>query len=129
MCHARRTLGRSLVVSRKGVSLRPPTLFNRAVGKARTAGVVLNLTVEHMEVAVAADPLSRVFAALADPTRRDMVARLAVADATVKELAPALGRDPPGRLQALKVLEDAALVSRRWEAQRVPSTSKPRSST
>ncbi|HEX6930944.1 MAG TPA: helix-turn-helix domain-containing protein, partial [Streptosporangiaceae bacterium] len=36
---------------------------------------------------MAADPLSRVFAALADPTRRDMVARLAVADATVSELA------------------------------------------
>jgi DNA-binding transcriptional ArsR family regulator len=36
---------------------------------------------------MAADPLSRVFAALADPTRRDMVARLAVADATVGELA------------------------------------------
>ena len=36
---------------------------------------------------MAADPLSRVFAALADPTRRDMVARLAVGDATVGELA------------------------------------------
>ena len=36
---------------------------------------------------MAADPLSRVFSALADPTRRDMVARLAVGDATVNELA------------------------------------------
>jgi DNA-binding transcriptional ArsR family regulator len=36
---------------------------------------------------VAADPLSRAFSALADPTRRDMVARLAFADATVNELA------------------------------------------
>jgi DNA-binding transcriptional ArsR family regulator len=36
---------------------------------------------------MAADPLSRVFSALADPTRRDIVARLAVGDATVNELA------------------------------------------
>ena len=36
---------------------------------------------------MAADPLSRVFAALADPIRRDLVARLAVGDATVSQLA------------------------------------------
>ena len=67
-----------------------------------------------------ADPLSRVFAALADPTRRDMVARLAAGDATVNELAEPY----PVTLQAvskhLKVLEDAGLVSRSREAQRRP---------
>ena len=67
-----------------------------------------------------ADQLSRVFAALADPTRRDMVARLTVADATVNELA-----DPyPVSLQAvskhLKVLEDAGLVTRTRQAQTRP---------
>ena len=44
---------------------------------------MFNRTVEDKEDIVAADPLSRVFSALADPIRRDMVARLAVADATV----------------------------------------------
>ncbi len=69
---------------------------------------------------MSADPLSRVFAALADPTRRDMVARLAVADATVGELA----QPYPVTLQAvskhLKVLQDAGLVSRSQQAQRRP---------
>src|SRR4051812_32440962 len=67
-----------------------------------------------------ADPLSRVFAALADPIRRDMVARLATADSTVNELAEPY----PVSLQAvskhLKVLEEAGLVSRSREAQRRP---------
>jgi len=66
------------------------------------------------------DELSKVFAALADPTRRDLVARLAVDDATVGELAEPY----PISLQAvskhLKVLQDAGLVSRSREAQRRP---------
>ena len=49
---------------------------------------------------MAADALSRVFSALADPTRRDMVARLAVADATVNELAEPYDVTAPGRVQA-----------------------------
>jgi len=69
---------------------------------------------------MAADPLSQVFSALADPIRRDMIARLAVADATVNELAEPY----PVTLQAvskhLKVLQDAGLVSRSREAQRRP---------
>jgi DNA-binding transcriptional ArsR family regulator len=67
-----------------------------------------------------AEQLNRVFAALADPTRRDMVARLTDGDATVNELA-----DPyPVSLQAvskhIKVLEDAGLVTRSRDAQRRP---------
>lgn len=67
-----------------------------------------------------ADRLNRVFAALADPTRRDIVARLTGGDATVNELA-----DPyPVSLQAvskhIKVLEDAGLVTRSRDAQRRP---------
>jgi len=66
------------------------------------------------------DPLSKVFAALSDPIRRDMVARLTVADATVGELA----KPYPVSLQAvskhLKVLEDAGLVTRGRTAQTRP---------
>jgi DNA-binding transcriptional ArsR family regulator len=69
---------------------------------------------------VAADPLSRVFSALADPTRRDMVSRLAVADATVNELAEPYDVTLQAVSKHLKVLEDAGLVSRSREAQRRP---------
>ena len=66
------------------------------------------------------DQLSQVFAALADPTRRDLVARLAAGDATVGELAAPY----PISLQAvskhLKVLEQAGLVSKGRDAQRRP---------
>ncbi|RBY78289.1 ArsR family transcriptional regulator [Geodermatophilus sp. TF02-6] len=69
---------------------------------------------------MAADPLSRVFAALADPTRRDMVARLAVADATVGELARPYDVSVQAVSKHLRVLEDAGLVSRGRDAQRRP---------
>ena len=69
---------------------------------------------------MAADPLSQVLSALADPTRRDMVARLAVADATVIELAQPYDVSLQAVSKHLKVLEEAGLVSRRREAQRRP---------
>jgi DNA-binding transcriptional ArsR family regulator len=69
---------------------------------------------------VAADPLSRVFSALADPTRRDMVARLTVADATVNELAEPYDITVQAVSKHLKVLEDAGLVTRGRDAQRRP---------
>ena len=69
---------------------------------------------------MAADPLSRVFSALADPTRRDMVARLAVGDATVNELAEPYDVTVQAVSKHLRVLEDAGLVSRTREAQRRP---------
>src|SRR3982751_242633 len=80
----------------------------------------LNRKVEHEEDEVAADPLSRVFSALADPTRRDIVARLAVGDATVNELAAPYDVTVQAVSKHLKVLEDAGLVSRSREAQRRP---------
>lgn len=67
-----------------------------------------------------ADELSKVFAALADPTRRDMIARLTVADATVNELAEPYDVSLQAVSKHLKVLEDAGLVSRSREAQRRP---------
>ena len=67
-----------------------------------------------------ADPLSRAFSALADPTRRDMVARLALADATLTELATSYDVSVQAVSKHLRVLEDAGLVSRRREAQTRP---------
>ena len=69
---------------------------------------------------MSADPLSRVFAALADPTRRDIAARLAVADATVNELAEPYDVSLQAVSKHLKVLENAGLVSRGRDAQRRP---------
>jgi DNA-binding transcriptional ArsR family regulator len=69
---------------------------------------------------VAVDPLSRVFAALADPTRRDIVARLAAGDATVGELAEPYAVTLQAVSKHLRVLEDAGLVTRSRDAQRRP---------
>jgi DNA-binding transcriptional ArsR family regulator len=66
------------------------------------------------------DQLSRVFAALADPTRRDLVARLAVSDATVGQLAAPYAMSIQAVSKHLKVLEDCGLVTQRREAQRRP---------
>ena len=66
------------------------------------------------------DELSRVFAALADPTRRDIVSRLAVGDATVNELAAPYDVSVQAVSKHLKVLEEAGLVSRTRDAQRRP---------
>ncbi|AZG45253.1 ArsR/SmtB family transcription factor [Gordonia insulae] len=66
------------------------------------------------------DELSKVFAALADPTRRDMVARLAVSDATVGQLAEPYEVSLQAVSKHLKVLEDAGLVTRTREAQTRP---------
>ena len=68
-----------------------------------------------------ADQLSRVFQALADPTRRDMVARLAAdGDASVGELAAPYDVSVQAVSKHVKVLEEAGLVSRSRDAQRRP---------
>ena len=67
-----------------------------------------------------ADQLTKVFAALADPTRRDIVARLSIADATVNELAEPYEVSVQAVSKHLKVLEDSGLVTRTREAQRRP---------
>lgn len=66
------------------------------------------------------DQLSRVFAALADPTRRDMVARLAVGDATVSELAAPYDVSVQAVSKHIKVLTEAGLVTQTRDAQRRP---------
>lgn len=65
-----------------------------------------------------ADPLTKVFAALADPTRRDIVRRLATADATVGEIAEPYDVSVQAISKHLRVLEDAGLVTKTAQAQR-----------
>lgn len=69
---------------------------------------------------MAEDRLNRVFSALADPTRRDIIARLAVGDATVNELAAPYHVSVQAISKQIKVLEEAGLVSRSRDAQRRP---------
>jgi DNA-binding transcriptional ArsR family regulator len=69
---------------------------------------------------VADDQLSRVFAALADPMRRDIVARLAVGDTTVGSLAEPYDVSIQAVSKHIKVLTDAGLVSQTKDAQRRP---------
>ena len=67
------------------------------------------------------DHLSATFAALADPTRRAILARLARGDASVKQLAEPFEMSLPGVSKHLKVLERAGLIARGREAQWRPA--------
>lgn len=66
------------------------------------------------------DPLDATFAALADPTRRAILARLAAGDASVTELAAPFAMSQPAISKHLKVLERAGLIARGVDAQRRP---------
>lgn len=63
------------------------------------------------------DSLSTTFAALADPTRRAILARLALGEASVKELAEPFKISPPAVTKHLKVLQRAGLISQGRQAQ------------
>jgi DNA-binding transcriptional ArsR family regulator len=67
-----------------------------------------------------ASHLDATFAALADPTRRAILARLAQGDASVTELAEPFAMSQPAISKHLKVLEGAGLISRGRDAQRRP---------
>src|SRR3954464_6928675 len=67
-----------------------------------------------------AQQLDATFAALADPTRRAILARLAGGEATVMELAEPFAMSQPAISKHLKVLERAGLITRGREAQRRP---------
>ena len=71
-------------------------------------------------MAEATDRLSMIFAALADPTRRAILDRLAEGEASVMELAEPFDISLPAISRHLKVLEEAGLVTRRVEAQYRP---------
>jgi len=70
---------------------------------------------------VATDHLSATFAAIADPTRRAILARLAAGEATVTELAKPFDMTLPAVSKHLKVLENAGLISRGRDAQWRPA--------
>jgi DNA-binding transcriptional ArsR family regulator len=71
------------------------------------------------------DILSTAFAALADPTRRAIIARLAQGEASVNELAAPFEMSLPAVSKHLKVLEKAGLISRGKEAQWRPAKLEP----
>jgi DNA-binding transcriptional ArsR family regulator len=71
------------------------------------------------------DRLSATFGALADPTRRAILARLAAGEATVGELAEPFAMSLPAISKHLKVLERAGLIARGRDAQRRPCRLKP----
>src|SRR6266403_2579016 len=75
-----------------------------------------------MAIDTHADPLSLAFAALADPTRRAILARLASGDADVSELMKPFALSQPTISKHLNVLERAGLVTRGRDAQRRPRT-------
>jgi DNA-binding transcriptional ArsR family regulator len=70
----------------------------------RSHRVILNLVVQYQE-------LDRTFSALADPTRRDILERLAAGPASVTELAEPYGISLPGVLKHIRILERADLVA------------------
>src|SRR5690349_7241125 len=71
------------------------------------------------------EELNATFAALADGTRRAIVARLAVGDASVLELAQPFAMSQPAISKHLKVLERAGLITRSRDAQRRPCRLQP----
>jgi|SRR5262249_20750718 len=75
-----------------------------------------------MAIDNASEALSATFAALADPTRRAILARLAAGDADVSELMKPFSLSQPTISKHLKVLENAGLVTRQVDAQRRPRT-------
>ena len=70
--------------------------------------------------AISAGRLDRSFAALADPTRRAILARLASGEATVSQLTAPFELSQPTISKHLRVLEDAGLIERGRDAQRRP---------
>jgi DNA-binding transcriptional ArsR family regulator len=78
-----------------------------------------------MQTHPTADPLSATFAALADPTRRAILARLADGDATVSEIARPFDMSLPGVSKHLKVLRDAGLIVQGRDAQWRPCHLEP----
>src|ERR1700722_12748468 len=75
---------------------------------------------------MATDPLSLTFSALADPTRRAILARLTLGETSVQELAEPFDMSLPAVSKHLKVLERAGLIARGREAQWRPARIEPR---
>jgi DNA-binding transcriptional ArsR family regulator len=82
---------------------------------------LINCLVKYTMTTTPHDPLSLIFAALADPTRRAILARLAQGEASVTELAAPFDLSLPAISKHLKVLERAGLIERSREAQWRPA--------
>ena len=93
----------------------------RPVWKGRIGKLTFTVKLYNVLVMVATDQLSRSFAALADPTRRAILARLAAGEAGVVELAKASRLTQPAITKHLKVLERAGLIDRIRDGQRRPA--------
>lgn len=76
-------------------------------------------------IQTSSDPLSATFSALADPTRRAILARLASGETSVTQLAAPFEMSMPAISKHLKVLERAGLIARGREAQRRPCRLEP----
>jgi DNA-binding transcriptional ArsR family regulator len=110
MIEPTRLAGRSVVPGRAGERRRIPIAFSIAIWQY--SSMAINAT----------DSLSLTFQALADPTRRSILARLASGGANVSELMKPFALSQPTISKHLKVLERAGLVARGRDAQRRPRT-------
>jgi DNA-binding transcriptional ArsR family regulator len=86
---------------------------------------LINRRVNHVPAIVPQDPLSTTFAALADPTRRAILARLALGESSVTELSKPFDISAPAISKHLKVLERAGLITRGRAAQWRPCRIEP----
>jgi len=89
--------------------------------RAETFRLTFTIWLYNLSVMVANDQLSRSFAALADPTRRAILERLAAGDVGVVELAKTSTLTQPAITKHLKVLERAGLIGRARDGQRRPA--------
>lgn len=89
-------------------------------------GLPKSLAVIYYHLVMDDTTLDSVFAALADPTRRAILARLARGNATVNELGAPFDMTQPAISKHLKVLENAGLISRSRDAQRRPRALEPK---
>jgi len=105
----------------------------RASSEALDSGAVplylthklINRRVNHVPAIAPFDPLSTTFSALADPTRRAILARLALGETSVSELSKPFDISAPAISKHLKVLERAGLITRGREAQWRPCRIEP----
>ena len=100
-----------------------PVELIRTVAAKTVVKSPLTFTVQlyYLAVMATADPLSRAFAALADPTRRAILERLGAGEAGVVELAATSTLTQPAITKHLKVLERAGLIGRGRDGQRRPA--------
>ena len=95
-------------------------LLNQMVDNVSDAGYSTNKLSTHWLNTMSTDTLSTTLSALADPTRRGILARLSLGEATVKELAQPYDMSLAAVSKHLKVLEGAGLISRGKDAQYRP---------